>query len=98
VKGDGLVAKKKLTKKELEAVRSFAIALAKSEIGSDSVMICNPISEPAALPVAELLYDTCKWCETDIYYDRMMPSPPGLMRVCLKCGIMLLEAEKKGAN
>jgi hypothetical protein len=92
------VAKNKLSKKQVEAIRTLAIEMATRDIGADSVMICNPITEAPALPLAELLYDTCKWCNIDIYYDRMMPSPPGLMRVCLKCGIMLLEAEKKGAN
>ena len=47
---------------------------------------------------SELLYDTCRWCQVDIYYDRLMPSRPDLMRVCLKCGILLLEADQKGAN
>jgi hypothetical protein len=27
-----------------------------------------------------------------------MPAPPNLVRVCVPCGIMLLEADKKGRN
>jgi hypothetical protein len=72
--------------------------LAGPDLAEDAVLICHPVGQPSALPASELLYDTCRWCETDIYYDRLMPSRPDLMRVCLKCGIMLLEAEKKGAN
>ncbi len=83
---------------QVEAIRQFALELARKGAGPDAVMICNPISEPSALPAKELLYDRCRWCETDIYYDRLMPSPPGLMRVCLACGVLLIEAEKKGAN
>ena len=87
-----------LSRVEVEAIREFALELARKGVGPDAVLICNPISEPSALPAKELLYDRCRWCETDIYYDRLMPSPPDMMRVCLKCGILLLEAEKKGKN
>ena len=87
-----------LSRVQVEAIREFALDLARKGAGPDTVLICNPISEPSALPAKELLYDRCRWCETDVYYDRLMPTPPGLMRVCLKCGILLLEAEKKGAN
>ncbi len=83
---------------QVEAIRQLALDLARKGAGPDAVMICNPTSEPSALPAKELLYDRCRWCETDIYYDRLMPSPPDMMRVCLKCGILLLEAEKKGKN
>ena len=81
-----------------QAIRQFALDLARKGAGPDTVLICNPISEPSALPAKELLYDRCRWCETDIYYDRLMPSPPDLMRVCLPCGVLLIKAEKKGAN
>jgi hypothetical protein len=64
----------------------------------DSVLICNRTTETPAIPLTELLYDTCRWCEADMYYDRQMPSPLGMMRVCVPCGIMLLEADKKGRN
>ena len=91
---------KKLSKLEVDAIRQFAVALAEKDLHTDEdlVMICNRTTEPAAIPISELLYGTCRWCEADIYYDRMMPSPPGLMRVCVPCGIMLLEAENKGRN
>jgi hypothetical protein len=96
--GDADDPKNRLSKQQIDAIRLLALTMAGPELGDDAVMICNPISEPPALPLSELLYDRCKWCEVDIYYDRLMPSRPDLMRVCLKCGIMLLEAEKKGAN
>jgi hypothetical protein len=95
---DGSAAEKKLSKRQIDAIRQLAIAMAGPDLGSDAVMICNPITEEPALPISELRYDTCRWCEVDIYYDRLMPSPPGMMRVCLNCGILLLEAEKRGAN
>jgi hypothetical protein len=87
-----------LSKQQVDAMRLLAITMAGPDLAEDAVLICNPVGQPSALPASELLYDTCRWCETDIYYDRLMPSRPDLMRVCLKCGIMLLEAEKKGAN
>ena len=87
-----------LKRTQIEAIRQFALELARQGAEPGSVMICNPISEPSALPAKELLYDRCRWCDTDIYYDRLMPSPPDLMRVCLACGVLLLKAEKKGAN
>ena len=88
-----------LSRVQVEAIRQLALDLArKGAAEPGTVMICNPISEPSALPAKELLYDRCGWCNTDIYYDRLMPSPPDLKRVCLACGILLLEAEKKGAN
>jgi hypothetical protein len=89
---------KNLSKQQVDAIRLLAITMAGPDLPEDAVLICNPVGQPSALPESELLYDTCRWCETDIYYDRLMPSRPDLMRVCLKCGIMLLEAEKKGAN
>jgi hypothetical protein len=89
---------KNLSKQQVDAIRLLAITMAGPELAEDAVLICNPVGEPAALPLSELLYDNCKWCNVEIYYDRLMPSRPDLMRVCLKCGILLLEAEKKGAN
>lgn len=91
---------KKLSKGEVDAIRQLAIALAENELGTDEdlVMICNRITEPPAVPLADLRYDTCRWCEAEIYYDRLMPSPPDLVRVCMPCGIMLLDADKKGRN
>ena len=89
---------KNLSKQQVDAIRLLAITMAGPDLADDAVLICNPVGEPSALPPSELLYDTCRWCEIDIYYDRLMPSRPDLMRVCVKCGIMLLEAEKKGAN
>jgi hypothetical protein len=91
---------KKLSKREVDAIRQFAVALAENELGTDEdlVLICNRITEPPAVPISELRYDTCRWCEAEIYYDRLMPSPPDLVRVCVPCGIMLLDAEKKGRN
>jgi hypothetical protein len=96
--GKDEAGKKNLSKQQIDAIRLLAITMAGPDLGSDAVMICNPITEEPALPLSELLYDRCKWCEVDIYYDRLMPSPPGMMRVCLKCGILLLEADRKGAN
>lgn len=91
---------KKLSKREVDAIRQLAVALAENELGTDEdlVLICNRITEPPAVPLSELLYDACRWCEAEIYYDRLMPSPPDLVRVCVPCGIMLLDAEKKGRN
>ena len=91
---------KKLSKGEVDAIRQFAVALAENDLHTDEdlVLICNRTTEPAAIPITELLFDTCRWCEADIYYDRLMPSPPELVRVCVPCGIMLLEADKKGRN
>jgi hypothetical protein len=91
----------KLPQREVDAIRALAIALAENELGADDddmVMICNRITEPPAVPLADLRYDTCRWCEAEIYYDRLMPSPPDLVRVCVPCGIMLLDADKKGGN
>ena len=96
--GRGSGTRTDLSPFQIEAIRQLALDLARKGAGPDAVLICNPISEPSALPAKELLYDRCRWCETDIYYDRLMPSPPGLMRVCLTCGVLLMEAEKKGAN
>jgi hypothetical protein len=92
--------KPKLSTRQIDAIRQFAVALAEDGLGSDedTVLICNRITEAPAIPLSELLYDKCRWCESDIYYDRLMPSPPGMMRVCVPCGIMLLEADKKGRN
>ena len=93
-------SEKKLSKGQIDAIRKFAVNLAQADVdsGEDTVLICNRISEPPAIPLTELRYDRCRWCETEIYYDRLMPSPPGIMRVCVPCGIMLLEADKKGRN
>ena len=92
---------KKLSKGEADAIRQFAIALAEKDLMSDDedlVMICNRITEPPGIPLTELLYDNCRWCEAEIYYDRLMPSRAEMIRVCVPCGIMLLDAEKKGRN
>jgi hypothetical protein len=91
---------KNLSKGQVDAIRQLAVALAENDLTDDEdpVLICNRATEPAAIPITELLYDTCRWCEADIYYDRMMPSPPNMIRVCVPCGIMLLDAEKKGRN
>lgn len=91
---------KRLSKREIDAIRQFAVALAEDGLGTDedTVLICNRMTETPAIPITELLYDTCKWCDAEIYYDRLMPSPPGMVRVCVPCGIMLLEADKKGRN
>ena len=92
---------KKLPQREVDAIRALAIAMAENELSADDddmVMICNRITEPPAVPLADLRYDTCRWCEAEIYYDRLMPSPPDLVRVCVPCGIMLLDADKKGRN
>jgi hypothetical protein len=91
---------KNLPKRQVEAIRQFAVALAESELRTDEdlVLICNRITEPPAVPLADLRYDTCRWCEAEIYYDRLMPSPKDLVRVCVPCGIMLLDADKKGRN
>jgi hypothetical protein len=92
--------KRKLSKQQVDAIRQFAVAMAQDDLRSDedTVLICNRISEPPAIPLTELLYDTCRWCAADIYYDRLMPNPPDIVRVCVPCGIMLLEADKKGRN
>lgn len=91
---------KKMSKGEVDAIRQFAVALAENDLGTDEdlVLICNRATEPSPIPITELLYDTCRWCEADIYYDRLMPSPPEMVRVCIPCGIMLLDADKKGRN
>ena len=89
-----------MTTREVDAIRKFALTLAEDGLGADedNVLICNRITEPAAIPIAELLYARCAWCDAEIYYDRLMPAPPNLVRVCVPCGIMLLEADKKGRN
>src|SRR5688572_15560653 len=71
---------KRLGKREIDAIRQFAVALAEDGLGSDedTVLICNRITETPGIPLSELLYDKCKWCDSDIYYDRLMPSPPGM--------------------
>ena len=61
------------------------------------VMICNRITEPR-VPIANLRYDTCRWCEAEIYYDRLMPSPLTWCASAFPCGVMLLDADKKGRN
>jgi hypothetical protein len=89
-----------MTAREVDAIRKLALALAEDGLGTDedNVLICNRITEPAAIPITELLYDRCIWCDAEIYYDRLMPAPPNLVRVCVPCGILLLEADKKGRN
>ena len=67
-------------------------------IGSGTVLICNAATESTPLPKSELLYDKCGWCMVEIYYDRKMPSPDDITRVCIPCGLLLLEAQRKGAN
>ena len=92
---------KNLSTGQVSAIRQLAVALAENDLTGDDddpVLICNRATEPSAIPITELLYDTCRWCEADIYYDRMMPSPPNMTRICMPCGIMLLDAEKKGRN
>ena len=91
---------KPMSPREVDAIRKFALALAEDGLGpdEDNVLICNRITEPAAIPISELLYDRCQWCDSEIYYDRLMPAPSNLMRVCVPCGILLLEADKKGRN
>jgi hypothetical protein len=91
---------KPMSPREVDAIRKFALALAEDGLGTDedNVLICSRITEPAAIPITELLYDRCTWCDEEIYYDRLMPAPPNLVRVCVPCGIMLLEADKKGRN
>lgn len=91
---------KPMTTREVDAIRKLALALAEDGLGTDedNVLICNRITEPAAIPITELLYDHCAWCDAEIYYDRLMPAPPNLVRVCVPCGILLLEADKKGRN
>ena len=83
---------KPMTAREVDAIRKLALALAEDGLGTDedNVLICNRITE--------LLYDRCIWCDAEIYYDRLMPAPPNLVRVCVPCGILLLEADKKGRN
>src|SRR5687768_2173470 len=75
---------KRLSKGQIDAIRQFAVALAEDGLSTDedTVLVCNRTTETPAIPLSELLYDTCRWCETDIYYDRLMPSPLGTMRVC----------------
>jgi len=87
-----------LKQRQIAAIRKLALDIAEQNMGPGTVLICNRTTEPSALPKRELLYDTCGWCGKDIYYDRKMPSPPDIVRVCVACGILLLEAEKKGAN
>jgi hypothetical protein len=92
---------KTLSKGEVDAIRQFAITLAEKDLSADDedlVMICNRIAVPPAIPLTDVRYDTCRWCEAEIYYDRLMPSRPEMIRVCVPCGIMLLDAEKKGRN
>jgi hypothetical protein len=98
--GEVAGGKRKLSKQQVDTIRQFAVAMAQDDLRSDeaTVLICNRISEPPAIPLTELLYDTCRWCAADIYYDRLMPNPPDIVRVCVPCGIMLLEADKKGRN
>jgi hypothetical protein len=88
----------KADKARIERLRQLAIDIAREATGPGMVLICNPTTEPPPLAKSELLYDRCRWCETDIYYDRLMPSPPDITRVCTACGLLLLEAQKKGGN
>ena len=94
------MAERKLTKKQLAAIRQLAVDLANAALAEDddTVLVCNVLSEPAYFPPEDQRFDTCKWCNVDIYFDKMMPSPFGLVRVCVPCGVLLLEAQKKGAN
>ncbi len=82
----------------INAIRKLAVEIAEQNAGPGTVLICNRATEPTPLPKKELLDDVCAWCDEAIYYDRKMPSPPDITRVCVPCGILLLEAQKKGAN
>ena len=88
-------AKQKTT---INAIRRLAVEIAEKNAGPGTVLICNRATEPTPLPKSELLDDVCAWCGEAIYYDRMMPSPLDSTRVCIPCGLLLLEAQKKGAN
>lgn len=94
------MAEKKLTKKQLAALRQLAVDVANAALAedNDTVLACNPVSELAFFLIEDQRFDMCKWCVVDIYYDKMMPGPPGLVRVCVPCGRLLLEAQKKGAD
>ena len=83
---------------DVERIRQLAIDIARREAQPGMMLVCNPISEPTPLPPTELLYDTCAWCDTAIYYDRLMPSPPDTKRICIQCFVTLRQAEEKGAN
>jgi hypothetical protein len=88
-----------MTKKaNIEAIRRLAVEIAEQNAGPGTVLICNLATEPTPLPKSELLDDHCAWCQKAIYYDRKMPSPADITRVCIPCGLLLLEAQKKGAN
>jgi hypothetical protein len=87
-----------LQERRIDLIRKLAVDIAEANPGPGMVLICNPSTEPSPLPKAELLDDHCAWCNVAIYYDRKMPSPADITRVCIACGLLLLEAEKKGHN
>jgi hypothetical protein len=87
-----------LKDRRIEAIRQLAVDIAVRNHGPGMVLICNPATEPSPLPPTELLHDRCAWCGIAIYYDRKMPSPADITRTCIACGLLLLEAEKKGHN
>jgi hypothetical protein len=51
------MAEKKLTKRQLAAIRQLAIDMANASlaIDEDTVLVCNAISEPPSIPLDELL-------------------------------------------
>ena len=56
---------RKLSGPEVDAIRQFAIALAENELSADDedlLMICNRITEPPAVPIADLRYDSDQAC------------------------------------
>jgi hypothetical protein len=83
---------------QINRIRKLALALAQRTAEAGSIMVCFRTSEAPMLPLTELLYDRCAWCDADIYYDRQMPSPPDLKRICIECYAVLQAAEKRGAN
>ena len=75
-----------MKKARIDALRRLAVEIAEQNAGPGTVLICNLATEPAPLPKQELLDDHCAWCGEAIYYDRKMPSPPDITRVCVPCG------------
>lgn len=94
------MAERKLTKKQLDAIRKLAVEMANQALSEDddTVLVCNLVSEPTYFPPEDQRFDRCKWCMAEIYYDKAMPSPFGLTRVCVPCGVLLMKAQKNGRN
>lgn len=78
--------------KQIDAIRRLAVEIAEKNAGPGTVLIRHRATEPTPLPKNELLDDVCAWCTDAMYYDRKMPNPTDITRVCAPCGTLLLDA------